>query len=224
MAPLTYISPFSGCSKSGGFPSLLPIPLCLVELWAIILGRFDHRAMQLRLYVERIIHFRCVFLPLLGGRRYSTWDQCCQVYDNYCICTIILPCVRCTINNPQKGQIYNNLTILWMCGYNRIFLWTLKAFPFPCDKFQANRAFLCELQVSRSLCFNVMSTTSVLTFPTWQHCLGRHTHSAAATLPRPQPPARRPADFTANRGRISYHQQATDAQLQLTLPETYLKV
>ena len=34
---------------------------------------------------------------------YFCWPQCCQVYDNYRICTIILPCVRCTINNPKKG-------------------------------------------------------------------------------------------------------------------------
>jgi len=46
--------------------------------------------------------------------------QCCQVYDNYRNCTIILPCVRCTINNPKKGQIFDHLTILWMCGCNRL--------------------------------------------------------------------------------------------------------
>jgi len=38
--------------------------------------------------------------------------QCCQVYDNYRICTIILPCVQCAVNNPKKGQIYDNFTIL----------------------------------------------------------------------------------------------------------------
>ena len=64
------------------------------------------------------------------GRRWSATQrgamlrlchrQCCQVYDNYRICTIILPCVRCTINNPKKGQIYDNFTILWMCGCNRL--------------------------------------------------------------------------------------------------------
>ncbi len=29
-------------------------------------------------------------------------DQCCQMHDNYRICTIILPSVRCTINNANK--------------------------------------------------------------------------------------------------------------------------
>ena len=30
----------------------------------------------------------------------------CQMYDNYRICTIILPSVRCTINNFKNAQIY----------------------------------------------------------------------------------------------------------------------
>ena len=32
-----------------------------------------------------------------------------QIYDSYCICTIILPSVRCTI----KSTMYDNLIILW---------------------------------------------------------------------------------------------------------------
>ena len=78
--------------------------------------------------------------------------QCCQVYDNYRICMIILPSVWCMINNPKKRQIYDNLNIPWMCGCNRLwsacrncpleFFWEPWRHLFPCDKFPANHAFL----------------------------------------------------------------------------------
>jgi len=67
------------------------------------------------------VDFSSAFNTILPNRLVSTVSelgisdipgQCCQVYDNYRICTIILPCVRCMINNPKKGQIYDNLTIL----------------------------------------------------------------------------------------------------------------
>ena len=75
-----------------------------------------------------------------------------------CICTIILSCVRCTINNPKKGQIYDNLTILWMCDCNqtvatvcRIFLWTLKA-------------SISMWQVSSQSCFSMWATSDMHAF------------------------------------------------------------
>lgn len=58
--------------------------------------------------------FKAKQLLTIAGKntqRQESQQQCCQVYDNYRICTIILPSVRCTINNPKKGQIYDNLTI-----------------------------------------------------------------------------------------------------------------
>lgn len=42
--------------------------------------------------------------------------QCCQVYDNYQIWKIIWPSVWCIINNSQKGQMCNILTISGMCS------------------------------------------------------------------------------------------------------------
>jgi len=39
--------------------------------------------------------------------------QCCQTYDNYRICTIILTSVRCTVNNEKNPIMYDNFRILW---------------------------------------------------------------------------------------------------------------
>ena len=56
---------------------------------------------------------RSQFSPFLAKQRsFMTTMQCCQMYDNYRICTIITPSVRCTINNSQNAQMYDHFGTL----------------------------------------------------------------------------------------------------------------
>ena len=55
--------------------------------------------------------------------------QCCQMYDNYRICTIIWPSVRCTINNSKNAQMYDNFGIspkrAWIHYFPWLLIWDL---------------------------------------------------------------------------------------------------
>ena len=55
--------------------------------------------------------------------------QCCQTYDNYRICTIIWPSVRCTINNSKNAQMYDNFGIsskrVWIHYFPWLLIWDL---------------------------------------------------------------------------------------------------
>ncbi len=69
-------------------------------------------------------------------------SQRCQMYNNYRICMIILPSVRCTINNVKKGQMHDFAISLSSVPYGKTDRYG--AFALKANNGRSDRVIWCN--------------------------------------------------------------------------------